>query len=429
MTLFQRILHASAGLVFCLFSLTEAQTIAITEINFNSDSTTTSGDWIELYNYGSTTVSLANWTFKDDNDLHVFTFPATTQLAAGARLVLVNDSQKFKSRYPFVSNYLGTFGFGLGNNGDNIRLYDPQGNLFLFIEYADSLPWHPAAAGSGRTLELRSVGLDPNDPNSWFVGCMFGSPGFPFLTCSDQLIFSEINYNPNPLLNAGEWVEIYNRGPTYVNLSGWSFKDRNDQNAFYLPQNLHLAPQGRLVLVADTVLFDAQHPNTNNRFGNFSFNLSNDGELLRLFDFSGKLRFSMVYNDAGDWPKGPDGGGYTLEFSDTTWNVNNPFAWFEGCLGGSPGYAYDPDCITSVPETVSPQPALHLLPGAIVVAQVPDVTATLRLISTDGRLLFQQQLAAGTHTLNLNQHILGGFYLVSLHTPTGCITKKWLLQA
>ncbi|MCS6916110.1 MAG: lamin tail domain-containing protein [Chitinophagales bacterium] len=401
-----------------------AQSIAVTEVNFNSDSTTTSGDWFELYNYGSTTISLANWVFKDDNNQHQFVFPATVQLAPGARLVVVNDSQKFKNRHPFISNYIGTFNFGLGNDGDQVRLYDAQGNQMVFFEYADSLPWHPAADGSGRTLELRSVALNPNDPNSWFVGCMFGSPGMPFTPCSEQIIFSEINYNPNPLLNAGEWVEVYNRGPTYVNLSTWSFKDSKESNAFYLPQNLQLPPQGRVVLVGDTTLFDAQHPGTPNRYGNFNFNLSNDGELIRLFDFTGTLRFSMVYNDAGDWPKGPDGGSYTLEFSDTTWNVNNPKAWFQGCPGGSPGYAYDPDCITAIPNPSSSSTLMQLLPNGVLDVSIPaGEHLLLRLIRTDGAVLHSRLLTTGQHQIPI-LHLSSGIYFIQASGSAGMQTIK-----
>ncbi|MCS6990719.1 MAG: lamin tail domain-containing protein [Chitinophagales bacterium] len=415
------------GLWIALFSLwstaVAAQTIAVAEINFNSDSTTTSGDWFELYNYGTSSVSLANWVFRDGNNQNQFVFPPTLQLAAGARIVVVNDSQKFKSRHPFVTNFFGSFNFGLGNNGDQIRLYDAQGNLVVFIEYADSLPWHPAADGTGRTLELRSVTLNPNDPNSWFVGCMFGSPGMPFAPCYDQIIFSEINYNPNPLFNAGEWVELYNRGPSYVNLSGWSFKDSKEGNAFYLPANLHLPPQSRLVLVGDTTLFDAMHPHVTNRIGNFDFNLSNDGELIRLFDYSGTLRFSMVYNDAGDWPKTPDGGGYTLEFSDTTWNVNNPLAWFAGCVGGSPGYAYDPDCLTGITDEPQPLAQLTVVEGMLLITVPMGPPALLRLYSVEGHLLDAETLNPGQHRRPLRPMTLTPLLCTLIH-PSGVITKK-----
>ncbi len=404
-----------------------AQSLAVSEINFNSDSTTTSGDWIELFNYGSAPLDISMWQFKDDNNQHVFTIPSGTVLAPGDRLVLINDSVKFKSRYPFVTNYVGNFNFGLGNDGDHIRLYDASQTLRIFIAYADTAPWHPAAAGTGRTLELRDPYGDPNDPTNWFVGCMFGSPGKNFTPCWDQLIFSEINYNPNPLLNAGEWLELYNRGPGYVNLNGWTFKDRKDDNIFVFPLNINLPPQGRLVIAGDLALFQSVHPQVSNVVGPFNFNLSNDGEILRLFDHTGKIRFSMAYNDAGDWPKGADGGGYTLEFSDTTWNVNNPKAWFQGCLGGSPGTAYDPDCTTGLFDaTALNTPLIQWIAPNQLWVQLPDAERTphtMVIVNMTGQCMWKAVVAQKETVIDCASWPVG-IYFVSINSANYRTTQK-----
>ncbi|MCY7409802.1 MAG: T9SS type A sorting domain-containing protein, partial [Chitinophagales bacterium] len=156
--------------------------------------------------------------------------------------------------------------------------------------------------------------------------------------------FAEINYNSDTLLDAGDWAELWNRSTGYINLTKYSFKDSHDTNIYNFPIDLQIAPDSRLVLVHDSAKFFARHPNVTNWIGPFDFNLSNGGETLRLFDFNGQIKYSMIYKDESSWPAGADGDGYTLELLDATKDVNVASDWFTGCLEGSPGYAYNPNC-------------------------------------------------------------------------------------
>jgi hypothetical protein len=183
---------------------------------------------------------------------------------------------------------------------------------------------------------------------------MGGSPGTAFVPCNDPIVFGEINYNSDSLKDSGDWVELWNHSSGSINLTGWSFKDHHDNNIYYIPTNTQLAPDGRLVLVHDTALFFSRHPGVTNWAGPFSFNISSSGELIRLFDFTGKLKFSVVYNNHGGWPDSADGLGYTLELLDPNGNMNSPGDWFAGCPEGSPGYAYTPNCNVGI-ANVSPQ--------------------------------------------------------------------------
>ncbi|HRH65390.1 MAG TPA: lamin tail domain-containing protein, partial [Bacteroidia bacterium] len=151
--------------------------ITISELNYNADSALNSGDWIELKNFGSQPVDMSGWKLSDGADNHMFVFPTGTVLAAGAYLVVVEDSNKFNSQFPTVSNKLGLLGFNYSNGGDEIRLFDSQGNLYLSFFYSDLAPWPVTADGGGYTCELSNVNGDLNDGNNWFAGCVGGSPG------------------------------------------------------------------------------------------------------------------------------------------------------------------------------------------------------------------------------------------------------------
>lgn len=419
-------------LTTCLPAFLFAQSVTFSELNFNSDSTTTSGDWVELVNSGSATVDISGWFLKDEDDLNLFTIPANTSLAPGGRIVLVNDSAKFAGQHPFISNYTGEFSFSFGNDGDQVRLFDNLGTLQQFMEYADSTPWYRAADGTGRTLEKTDPSLDPNDPASWFVGCMFGSPGFAFSPCNDPLVFSEINYNSDTLADSGDWCEIWNRSNGYINLNGWNFKDSKDDNIFYFPNNMNLAPDARLVLAHDTARFFDRHPQVTNVVGPYDFNLSNDGELIRIFGFDGKLRFSIVYNDKNGWPEGADGDGYTLELLDPLQDMNAPADWFTGCPEGSPGYAYDPDCNAGIAVVQRGElKLLNSLTDETVILEIPEALLTqhpvLRVTDMAGRLILSEPAANTEHVLDVSQ-FAGGIYVASVSGTTSIITGKFFVK-
>lgn len=83
--------------------------IKINEIESNGG---TPGDWIELFNAGTTPVNVGGFFVKDDDNSRTFQIAAGTTIAPGAYLV-VEEAQ---------------FGFGLGQP-DAARLFDPTGVL------------------------------------------------------------------------------------------------------------------------------------------------------------------------------------------------------------------------------------------------------------------------------------------------------------
>lgn len=154
------------------------------------------------------------------------------------------------------------------------------------------------------------------------------------------ITINEINYNSSAAYEADDWIELYNHGTASADLSGWVFKDANDFNAFIIPDGTTLGIGEYIVIFRDDSTFSAQHPSVNNKLGPFDFKLSNGGERLRLYNSIGVLKVDMTYNDLAPWPTAADGGGFTLELSDPTGDLNDPANWFTGCVGGSPGGPY-----------------------------------------------------------------------------------------
>jgi len=337
-----------------------AQSITISEINYKSDPTRDAGDWIELHNFGSNAIDLSNYQIIDSDPLSTaFVIPSGTNLAAGAYLVVYANITKFIAEYPTVSNRIGPFTFGLSKTGDNILLKNPSGIPVLTVAYTDSLGWTKGAAGNGRTLELRNQNSNQNlsNANSWFDGCMGGSPGRAYsATCNDNIVFSEINYNSAVGYNHGEFIELHNRTANAINLAGYGFRDSRDTitNIYYFASGVTLPANGYLVLTNQLDTFQMLHPGVTNVLGNFNFSFDNSGESLRLFNASGRLVFSVFYRDTltlanPKWPNKPDGLGYTLELlNETANNMNDGSNWFAGCFLGSPGTSYNASCVTGV---------------------------------------------------------------------------------
>jgi hypothetical protein len=182
--------------------------LLIGEINYRSDPTMDSGDWLELHNRSQQSLDLSGWTFKDSDDAHAFVLPSGTLIGPSEHLVLYESATSFQQIHPGVANALGPLGFGLSGTGERLRLYDAQGRLRFSVDYRSDAPWPLAPNGGGQTLEL----LDPdgrlNSGDNWFAGCPQGSPGqFYFFPCQpdttlnsqpDAVADSPLRLFPNP---------------------------------------------------------------------------------------------------------------------------------------------------------------------------------------------------------------------------------------
>jgi hypothetical protein len=165
---------------------------------------------------------------------------------------------------------------------------------------------------------------------------------FTKTTYSTKVIISEINYNSESTVDAGDWIEIWNYDQSVsANLNGWYFTDSDSNHSFRFPANTQIAPNSRLVVVNDQSKFKSVHPGVS-YMGSFSFGLSGSGDAVKLYNAGKVLVSEVVFEDANPWPSGADGQGRTLELRNVSHSTNDPANWFDGCIGGSPGKAYSP---------------------------------------------------------------------------------------
>ncbi len=128
-----------------------------------------------------------------------------------------------------------------------------------------------------------------------------------------SIVINEINYNSPDDDNAGDWVEIYNWGRFDLDLSGWIFKDDDDEHAFIFSANTILKSNEYLVLCKSEEKFNAVHGGVNNYIGELDFGLSSFGDAARIFDNAGQLIDEVIYGTESPWSEEPNGNGTTLE--------------------------------------------------------------------------------------------------------------------
>jgi len=414
-----------------------APPISVTEINFKSDPSKNSGDWIEFFNYGSTNISMSNWKIQVSSTGQTYSIPSGTTLNANSYLVFAQDTNLFRSQYGFIPNKRGHTYLNFNDNSDEILLLNNFNNVIYRIYYSDTGKWPECASGLGRTFEIKNHLSNPNVSSNWTCGCMGGSPGTEIKPCSESIIISEINYNSRiDTINPGDWIEILNKGSNTVDLSDWVFKDDLNEHSFTFPFGTILQPNQRLVLSSDLLNFNLTYNNYNIPIvlGEVHFNLNGNKEALRLYNKLGKIQYSMVYHDSSPWPIEADGNGYTLELLNPNANPNEGSSWFAGCFLGSPGFPHVTPCdLIAIDEFNQPR-TYKIYPnpthGTINIEINPfnNIISYIKLFDIQGRLLIEKKLENNKVEIDISK-LQNGIYFYkitgdNLNTSSGKIIKN-----
>src|SRR3954471_5274922 len=119
---------------------------------------------------------------------------------------------------------------------------------------------------------------------------------------AQPVVINEIMYHPlQPQFGAEpvgqEFIELYNRSGTNVNLNGWRF----NKGVSFTFTNVTLAPSAYLVVSPSLAEFAAAHPGVTNVVGPWSGTLGNRGETIELKDAAGDVVDTVEYGTQGDW--------------------------------------------------------------------------------------------------------------------------------
>jgi hypothetical protein len=154
---------------------------------------------------------------------------------------------------------------------------------------------------------------------------------------TDSIVINEINYKSAPDVFPRDWVEFYNPHPYPLDITGWIFKDDNDNHSFVFPEGTVMPPLGYLVLCRDTAAFKSVFPYVDNYIGDMDFGFSSDGELLRVYNSEEVLIDTVHYGVDLPWPPEPNGNGPTLELKQWYYDNALPESWAASAGYGTPG--------------------------------------------------------------------------------------------
>jgi hypothetical protein len=151
--------------------------IIINEIQYNSAPEKDTKDWIELYNAGNSSVNLKDWSISDKVIESGFKFSTDIILSAGMYIVVCRELAAFRLFHQGIVNATGDMGFGLSSTGDEVNLFDPDGNLIDFVSFSPYSPWPTDANGTGASIELVDPLSDNNSGRNWKSSSDGGTPG------------------------------------------------------------------------------------------------------------------------------------------------------------------------------------------------------------------------------------------------------------
>ena len=138
-----------------------------------------------------------------------------------------------------------------------------------------------------------------------------------------EVVINELMVEPPSGHRDGEFIELYNKGNTIVDMSGWRVVDGVD---FRFPAGSTIAPGEYVVIAANERITGAAFPEAR-IIGQYSDSLSNNNELLRIEDAWGNMVDEVHYHTGGDWPEKAGGLGSSLELRHPTMDNSVPTAW------------------------------------------------------------------------------------------------------
>ena len=176
-----------------------------------------------------------------------FQFPAEP-LKVNEKIVVTNDTNAFRARYP-VADYpvrlFGPFEGRLDNAGELVDI-KISGKGDASCQFSPEPPWPTLAAGYGHSL----IYIDGDESRPESYGASVAQGGYPGL---EKQVVESIGVLVNEIMPSGTatnpgWVEIYNPTKNSIDISGWELTESINVSGFNLPANTIVEAEGFLVI-------------------------------------------------------------------------------------------------------------------------------------------------------------------------------------
>ncbi|MDG2381281.1 MAG: lamin tail domain-containing protein [Pirellulaceae bacterium] len=121
----------------------------------------------------------------------------------------------------------------------------------------------------------------------------------------------------------GEWLELYNKGATAIDLSGWEI---DGGIKYQFPSGTRMQA-GEYLVVAKDADYLSEKYNDIRIIGNYSGRLSDHDDRILLLDTNKNPADDVHYYEGGTWPAYPDGGGVSLELTNPNADNSKGTVW------------------------------------------------------------------------------------------------------
>ncbi len=288
--------------------------VRITEIMYNpAGKNTGEYGFIEIENLGANSINLGGYSLLGVS----YIFPPTTVIAPGQFMVIGSDSDipAWQAEYPTVSA-VGYFDGGLSNNGQQIALVNPTGEIVDSVNYLSNNGWPTAPDGNGPSLEIINPMGNPDDPTNWQASAVNGgTPGkansAPVLGKGTFQLSEVMANNVSAVANGGlysPWIEIQNNSGVSASIASWTLSDPISSLKYKFPSGTTIPANSYLVVWCDSAT-GAPGLHT-------GFSLNPTGDTVQLLDASKVLWDAVQF---GNQPAN-----YSIGKISGTWQLTNP---------------------------------------------------------------------------------------------------------
>jgi hypothetical protein len=242
--------------------------------------TGTISDWIELFNPGSNTVDVGNWSLTDDSNERKFIFPSNTFIPAEGYLIVWCDTN---SALPGLHS-----GFMLASE-ETVSLYDSNIVRVDCISFGIQPPDYTLGRVSGEWVLTAPTPGETNSP------ALLASP--------TNLFINEWLANAPP--GGSDWIELFNPAPEPVCLTDLFLAESNKVQQ--IRAHCYIGGGGYLQLFAD----EGAGPE------HLNFRLPSSGGLITLYDPASHPIDQVSYLSVGEnttQGRFPDGSSNIVDF-------------------------------------------------------------------------------------------------------------------
>ncbi len=199
-------------------------------------------------------------------------------------------------------------------------------------QYAPSDPtWNSVASGSHESYGYESFdvsayisALKPGTNILAIHGLNYGSSSSDLIILPQLTITQEITPALPPSESDQEWVELYNRGISPVDLTDWKL---DGDISYSFASNTVIAPGAYLVITRNRTEMTALWPGST-IIGDFSGRLSNSAGNVILLDSMNNITDEVQYYDDLPWPANADGYHASLELCNPLADNNSAQSWY-----------------------------------------------------------------------------------------------------